>query len=774
MRRLEELSGRTFGVGAQPLLVAVRSGAAESMPGMMDTVLNVGLDPSTAWADLLASITAVFRSWNSERAVAYRKHHKVDGLLGTAVTVQMMCPAEVAGVMFTANPVNRADEIIIESAFGLGEAIVLGKVTPDRFVLDKHSLALNESAIVNLHASLSDEKLQLLGRLGQKVEAHFKTPCDIEWALADGKFYLLQSRAIKFKKSATVIDPQERERIRQEEIAKLQAAAAPGGTVWGRYNLAEILPEPTPMTWSIVRQFMSGRGGFGQMYRDLGFDPDPALDDIGTFDLIAGRPYCNLSRDPKMQFANMPFEHSFARLKANPSLALYPQATFNPRRAGFLFFVKAPLYFFRMWRTQIRQHQLTRTFADDFTKSIVPRYLAEIEKLEREDYSKLSAGELLHQLHEIIQLTLFDFARHSLKPTALAALMLANLERSFAMRLQPIHTPPAEAQAIGMQKAQSALRELMLGVQPDEATDVAHGFRAVREGRLSRADFLQGFGHRASQEMELARPRWSEDASAIESQLSPLAPTPGPSPAEERGENGWQFAWLKLADEARLLPSQRPAVETELRLLQTYMGLRETAKHHLLRGYAQIRRALGELDVRYELDDGIFFLSLDDLAELVKLAEGKAPQMYFDRIKKNKHRREIALSLPLPTVIFSDDLDAVGRELTLASVGVMQGAPLSAGVAEASAWVLEDPIGVHMPHEPYILVCPSTDPAWVPLFANACGLVMETGGMLSHGAIVAREFGLPAVAGIADVQRRIKTGQRLRIDGASGTVSVVE
>jgi pyruvate,water dikinase len=238
-------------------------------------------------------------------------------------------------------------------------------------------------------------------------------------------------------------------------------------------------------------------------------------------------------------------------------------------------------------------------------------------------------------------------------------------------------------------------------------------------------------------------------------------------------DDAWQFAWLKLADEARLLPNQRPAVEAELRRLQTYMGLRETAKHHMLRGYAVIRRALVELDRRFHLDDGIFYLTLDDLPELVKLAEGKAPQVYFDRIAERRRRRTLALSLPVPAVIFSDDLDAVGREMTVGDGGMMQGVPLSAGVVEAPAWVLQDVAGAHIPHEPYVLVCPSTDPAWVPLFVHARGLVMETGGMLSHGAIVAREFGLPAVAGIADVHHRIKTGQRLRIDGATGTVNVL-
>src|SRR5205085_2268084 len=152
---------------------------------------------------------------------------------------------------------------------------------------------------------------------------------------------------------------------------------------------------------------------------------------------------------------------------------------------------------------------------------------------------------------------------------------------------------------------------------------------------------------------------------------------------------------------------------------------------------------------------------------------GKFAPPTLDMIADVKRECEVALGLPLPAVIFSDDLDAIGREMKLDGSAAMQGVPLSAGVVEAAAWVLEEATGAQRPHEPYILVCPSTDPAWVPLFVQARGLVMETGGMLSHGAIVAREFGLPAVAGIADVHRRIKTGQRLRIDGSTGTVSVL-
>src|SRR5207249_8280567 len=139
---------------------------------------------------------------------------------------------------------------------------------------------------------------------------------DVEWGLSAGQFYLLQARGIKLSAAvAPTIDPAARAQVLQEEIAALRAKASPDGSVWSRFNLCEILPEPTPMTWAIVRRFMSGRGGFGLMYRDLGFDPDPALDEEGVYDLVCGRPYCNLSREPRLHFHRLPFEHNSAALK---------------------------------------------------------------------------------------------------------------------------------------------------------------------------------------------------------------------------------------------------------------------------------------------------------------------------------------------------------------------------------------------------------------------------------------------------------------------------
>jgi rifampicin phosphotransferase len=313
---------------------------------------------------------------------------------------------------------------------------------------------------------------------------------------------------------------------------------------------------------------------------------------------------------------------------------------------------------------------------------------------------------------------------------------------------------------LGPERTQSALGELVMGVQPDADADLAKAIRDVAAGGLNRDKFLEGFGHRGNQEMELAQPRWSEDPEAVNRLLHTQA----------HGLQRLGFTaptWEQIAEEAKVNAAHRPALEKAVRTLHTYLALRETAKHYLLQGYAHMRRVLVELDRRKRLDGGIFYLTPEELPRLVHGED------FSSSIAERRRRRILALSLEVPQVLFSDDLEAIGRPVVISGADILQGVPLSAGMAEAPALVLVDPNPSTLPAEPYILVCPSTDPAWVPLFVQARGLVMETGGVLSHGAIVAREFGLPAVAGIPDVQRRLRTGQRLRVDGATGTVTVL-
>ncbi|HEY3789858.1 MAG TPA: PEP/pyruvate-binding domain-containing protein, partial [Urbifossiella sp.] len=273
-------------------LVAVRSSATAedaadtSFAGQQETILGVeGID------SLIDAVERCWKSLHTERAIAYRAKQGIDdSQIAMAVVVQKLVPAETAGVLFTRDPLDPdGQRMLAEASWGLGEAVVSGRVAPDRFHIDRQSgvvldkqlggksfrIAANGDEAVPLELQrefcLSDTALSLLAELGRKVEAFYGDARDIEWAYAEGLFHLLQARPI------TVATAAEREVIRREIIAGLQTKAEAPGTVWVRYNLSEVLPAPTPMTWAIAQRLLGADGGFGAMNRDLGASPDPAL-----------------------------------------------------------------------------------------------------------------------------------------------------------------------------------------------------------------------------------------------------------------------------------------------------------------------------------------------------------------------------------------------------------------------------------------------------------------------------------------------------------------
>lgn len=537
----------------------------------------------------------------------------------------------------------------------------------------------------------------------------------------------------------------EREQVRQEEIAALRKLAEPGGTVWSRHNLAEVLPEPTPMTWDLVsRHFLAVHGGLGDMYRDLGYDPDPNLKRDGCFDLIAGRPYVNLSREPRLLFRRLPLVNSFAGLKHNPRMATCAQPQLSMEQLGLGFWLGLPILLVQLARSAFLMQACRVRFERDFYQAIVPSLLAVARA---EESSQLTSDELKLRGSHWMERTLKRLGRHTLKPTVLAGVEISKLMQILARPLGP-------------ERAAAAVAELSARSTIPPEADLGFALRRVARGELSRAEFLSGFGHRGEQEMELSRPRWSEDPAGLDRFLE-FQPAEAPFPVK------LEDPVSRIALEAKLSGSRRARLEKHVACLRRFVGLREAAKHYFMMGYGRIRRGLLEMDRRFGLKGGIFFLTLDELS-----ATGKSED-YHDRIAFRRRRRQTALSIETPPVIFSDDLEAVDRRIEYKVGDRLQGTPLSAGVATGPALVLTNPCVDHGSFPGYILVCPSTDPAWVPLFAGANGLVMETGSVLSHGAIVAREFGLPAVAGIAGVHRQLRTGQQLRVDGRKGEVQVL-
>lgn len=721
---------RNLGEGA----VAVRSSATSedsaeaSFAGQQDTVLNV-----VGESALIQAIERCWKSAQTDRAKAYRREQGIDGG-AMAVAVQRMIPAEVAGVLFTRDPTDSTDSrMSVEAAWGLGEAVVSGRVMPDRFtvtfytgeVLERMS-GLKEYEYTQsgprsvererqIPLCLTDTQLSQLAALGRRVEQFYGGPRDVEWAIVGEHVYLLQARPI------TTNSYTERQAIRLYIISGLKYLADNNNTAWVRYNLSESLPEPTPMTWAVVSRMTAADGGFGVLNRDLGFAPDPTLGSAGAFDLIAGRPMANLARMPRLQFRRPPIEYPVASYKADPKLALDPKPVLAPHRIGLF---RLPGVMWQLWKINRTTRKLASTFAERYTSEIAPPFIAAAKAALAQDWSKLDSPTVLEEFRRWVERTFIEFARDSLKPTAIAAYLWDQLGDD-PNAARGANTPPDKS--------------------------LSAGLNALATGSLNRAEFLERFGHRCGNELELSQPRWSEDPAAVDTLASanrPLHLPPGGGGRRDEVEPGGG-AKTKLAEQ-----------------LRTYLGLREAARHDLLRGVAVVRRALVELDQRFRLKGGIFFLTPDELPDLFDGRDFSAT------IVKRRKRRRVELSLELPAVLFGDDLDAIGRPLPPPKgATTLHGLPLSAGIGEASALVLREP--GEPPAGPFVLVCPSTDPAWVPLFARAKAVVMETGGMLSHGAIVAREFGLPAVAGVPGLLTQIRTGQRVRVDGTTGTVSIL-
>ena len=759
----------------QTATVAVRSSATAedlaeaSFAGQQDTFLNVTSD------GLLDALKACWASLWSERAITYRQTQGIaDEGLAMAVVVQEMCDADVSGVLFTVSPFD-LDVSIVESNWGLGESVVSGAITPDSFHVSRETgeiverniavkremvTATGVSEVASAQQdvpSLTDTQLKALTQLGMQVEVHYGQPMDIEWALADERFVLLQARHVTVQDTASKVSKETVDELRQEEIQILEARAEPHGTVWCHHNLAEVLPTPLPMTWGVMKTFMSGAGGLGKAYRGLGFYPSGQLDDEGILDLICGRVYVNLNREAELHFEGFPFAHDFDALKRNPQQAMYAQAQTDITRSNASFWLKLPLHIVRMSKAEMRLRQCRSDFDRLLTEEVFPTFQGEVEAERGILYSDLSDAELVAKFQTWRAKTFDDFAPKALTATLLAGFSLQRLEAALQKCLDET-------------VAKTLASRLISGLSGNLTVEANEKLSRIATGELTLTDFLKDYGHRAVNEFELAQPRWREDATYLEQIVASFR-----QEGTQMPESGQHFsqrveqresAQEELAAILKEKASLRKQIESELDFTRRYMPFRETAKFYLMLGYEQIRRALLELNRRYQLDGGIFYLMPDELKQLI---DGET----FDEvIATRKTRRELILQIEVPDVIFSDALEDIGAPMATETAEAYTGIGVSSGVATGKARVLLNPADVRPSDRDYILVCPSTDPAWTPLFLHAAGLVMERGGILSHGAVVAREYGVPAVANIPNATQHIADGQTLQVDGNQGTVSI--
>ena len=846
VERLERETGCDFGNCARPLLLAVRSGAPESMPGVLDSLLNCGLTqelavstsqqgdysrfieafaasergirlvevkspesserqvevhelflaqyerlagepfPQDRWDLLKRSICAVMNSWHGPRAVTYRRALGLSDTPGTAVIVQQMFPCDVSGVLFTREPGHSADRrMVVEAVRGLGEGLVSGRTTPQRFYISRNDLTRpatsSEPGCVvqppsrgeapqsgtcahrasrpgsetltdgGVDALLTSEQLQVLGELGIRLEAEFGAAVDVEWGIADNRLAVLQARPIDASPVSQILAE-----TRAAEITRLRRCAAGRQTLWVRHNLAEGLPAPTPLTWDIVRCFMSGAGGYGKLYRDLGYAPAPVVCRQGFLELVGGRIYADTERLAQLFVAGLPLRYDRDSVRSDPGLIERAPTVFDPGLTSGWFFPQLPRIAWVLWRANRRIALATHDAARWFDEDVLPEFLTYLEQERLRGLADCDLEELVDLLRQRIHRVLHQFAAESLRPGLLGSLAFASLEKQLS-------------ELIGGTEAPALARRLITGLESDAEIDQEAWLASVAKGRASLDDFVARFGHRATGEMELATPRWREDRETLQQLVhwlrttSPVDPEQLRAAARSTRESAVSELRLRLRDEGA--SSFLPRVERDLSLASRLIPYREIGKHYLMMGYELIRHVIEELARRARIDTDVYFLHFDELVHL--------PADRGELHQRAAHRRQRWAELQrivVPDVVDPCQLDQLGQLAREDATGRrLEGVPLSSGTARGPALIVREPRAVQLPPPGYVLVCPAIDPGFTPLLLGASALLVELGGLLSHGAVVARQFGIPAVA-CPGIMQTLRPSATVVVNGDTGQV----
>ena len=789
--------------------VAVRSSAtAEDLPGasfagQQDTYLNV--------VGAAAVLDAVRRCWASlwtDRAVSYRDSQDIDHAeVALAVVVQQMVDAEVAGVMFTANPVTgHRGQLVIDASPGLGESVVSGAVNPDRFVLDAFTGAVVSSTVGDKRSAvrpvvgggtrteatevaadlcLDATHLASLTRLAAAVSALYDSPQDTEWAIdAAGVAWLTQARAI------TTLYP-----VPGAAGADADGSGetAGGDRVFLCVSLAQGLTRPiTPMGLAAFRQI-------GTFVTTLAGHP-PADAHCGPHGLLTAgqRVFVDITpllRHPRVRRLTV----QVARVMESRTQAvlgyLEEDARFAPvqedsgpdgRRGG-----AGRLVATLLLRTRLPLRLLHGLLAPASALRRVDRIEQSIHARWRIPASA-TPTQRLDAVEERLGSTFL--AMPGVFPYAAAGL----LSIAVARRLAPTDLDPTVFAEVRRGLPHNVTTEMdldlwrlagQIGADPPAAAALtsrspAEAAQAYAEGSLPAAiqrglaDFLATYGHRAVAEIDLGMPRWRDDPAHLLGVLANYLQLADPQLAPERqfaeGASIAAGAVERIVAATRaagpLGPVRAAVVRLALHRARTLIGLRERPKSLWVWALAAARAELqrvGDAAVTtgaIAARDDIFFL------DLLQARQALAGTDQHDVVRERRAAYAVELRRRhIPRVLLSDGTEPETLIRTDTPDGALVGSPASTGVVRGRARVVLDPAGAYLePGE--ILVAPSTDPGWTPLFLTAAGLVMEMGGSMSHGAVVAREYGLPAVVGVPDATSRISTGQWVTVDGAAGTV----
>lgn len=785
--------------------VAVRSSAtAEDLPemsfaGQHDTFLNVQGEDR-----LLAAIADCWSSLWTARAIAYRARNNIDHLsVAIAVVVQKMVPSGSSGVLFTANPLTgRRNETVIDATVGLGEALVSGLIEPDHYVVESSSGRILQKHIgakaKAMHAragggvtttetansdrqATQDTQIGELTETGQRVAAMFGSPQDIEWAFADGALFLLQSRPIT---SLFPLPPD-----RGDEALRVYVSLGAIQGVRGPF---------TPMGQEMIR------GLFAGLARLAGYNA--TIDSQALIRIAAERPWIDATAILRNAIGRRIFPRVFPLVEPGAADAVR-ELVADPRLQGGgirpITVRRVAPFVSRMirslWGALLRPEEAARE-----ARRTVEAHIGQVEERMR---TARSLAERIEVCEQLCYNQLFPTLMPLFMPLIVAGYACLSILHRLARILAPSDDALQPLTAFDLNRSlpnnvttemDQDLWRVAKRIQEERAGAAAFAKADpnllaldFREGNLrgatqkSIAAFLERYGMRGPAEIDIGQPRWREEPGPIMAALQALLaiqdPGAMPDAVFRAGQTAAARAEQRLAEAAaRTLGTPLGAclVRWLARRVRTLAGFRESPKFAVIRILGIARAALLESGRELveagvlERGDDLFFLQLKEIKVLAMNAPGDWRQLVQKRriAYQREQRRQ-----PIPRLLLSDGTTVVtGRSSPSCSEGeLLVGSGVSPGTVEGTARIVLDPVSSNLqPGE--ILVCPGTDPSWTPLFLAAGGLVMEVGGMMTHGSVVAREYGIPAVAGVAQATELLRSGQRLRVDGSSGRVELLD
>ncbi|WP_033337869.1 rifamycin-inactivating phosphotransferase [Catenuloplanes japonicus] len=732
--------------------VAVRSSAtAEDLPtasfaGQQDSFLNVtGAD---------AVLNHVRRCWASlftDRAVTYRLRNGFDHRqIRMAVVVQRMVVPEASGVMFTADPVTGNRKLAtVDAGCGLGEALVSGLVNPDVFTVRDGELV--SKAIAADRPSLTDAQAVRLVELGRTIEAHFGSPQDIEWCLAGDEFQIVQSRPITtLYPIPETADGGNHVFLSVGHQQMMTDAMKPlGVSCWQLTAMAPMLAAGGRLFVDATPRLTSPavRAGFMTMVTRA----DPLFGDALQTVLDRGDFIPSLPAEPgaaaaAARPAAAPPGHN-APIETDPAIV----AGLIARDEDSVAKLRRDIHgltgpaLFDFLREAFEEHK--RLLTDPLN------FQAIMAGMDATDWLNTHLADWLVEQNAADRLTL------SAPGNITSEMGLALLDVADVIRPHP--------EVVAHLQAGRSLDELPTLPGGPEAHDAIQAY-------------LDRYGMRCAGEIDITRTRWSEDPAALVPLILDHVRTFAPGEAARRFALGAHEAAEKERDVLSRLRAQpdgdRRADETKRMIdrVRTFIGYREYPKYGIIARYFVYKQALmAEADrlvhagVLRSREDA-FYLTFQEFHEVARTRQADERLI---RRREAEHR--IHQALVPPRVITSDGEILTGSyRRDDVPPGALPGLPVSAGVVEGRARVLHDM--AHADLEPGdILVTAYTDPSWSPLFVSIAGLVTEIGGLMTHGAVIAREYGLPAVVGVEGATRLIPDGSRVRVHGISGYVELL-